>query len=168
MATDGRNRAGVFGFDRLKDIEKIAGGRLDQVIRGTLLDLSAKIIRRSPVGDPDLWVVQDSDGNYVDYIAERGYPEGYIGGTFRGNWQVTIGSPAQAPLEITDKNGAKTIAAAKAATKDAPGNIWYITNNMPYAQRLEFGWSTQAPGGFVRVSLAELNKSIDEQIAQLP
>jgi hypothetical protein len=51
----------------------------------------------------------------------------------------------------------------------APGNVWYLTNNLPYIARLEFdSWSTQAREGMVRISLRELDRSIDEQVANLP
>lgn len=34
-------------------------------------------------------------------------------------------------------------------------NTVKIDNNQPYAERVEFGWSTQAPYGMVRISLKE-------------
>jgi hypothetical protein len=44
-----------FDFSRLRDIERIAGDRMDEVVRGTLLDLSKRIVLRTPVGNPSLW-----------------------------------------------------------------------------------------------------------------
>ena len=34
----------------------------------------------------------------------------------------------------------------------------FLTNNLPYAERLENGWSKQAPNGMVRLSVMEIAK----------
>ena len=144
-----------FDFSRLRDIERIAGDRMDEVVRGTLLDLSKRIVLRTPVGNPSLW--------------QGPPPPGYTGGQARGNWQASIGSPASGTTEATDKSGTATIAGIAGKTQQAPGNVWYLANNLKYISRLEFdSWSTQANEGMVRVSLAELQRSINEQIADLP
>ena len=143
-----------FDFSRLADIERIAGDRMDEVVRGTLLDLSKRIVLRTPVGNPGLW--------------QGPPPPGYTGGQARGNWQASIGSPASGTTEATDRSGTATISGIAGDTHQAPGNVWYLTNNLPYIGKLEFdGWSTQAAEGMVRVSLRELDRSIDEQVANL-
>jgi len=143
-----------FDFSRLRDIERIAGDRMDQVVRGTLLDLSRRIVLRTPVGNPSLW--------------QGPPPPGYTGGQARGNWQASIGSPASGTTEATDKSGTATIAGIAGKTQQAPGNVWYLTNNLPYVgSALEYGSSTQAPTGMVRISLRELDQSIDDQISRL-
>ena len=143
-----------FDFSRLADIERIAGDRMDEVVRGTLLDLSKRIVLRTPVGNPSLW--------------QGPPPPGYTGGQARGNWQASIGSPASGTTEATDRSGTATISGIAGDTHQAPGNVWYLTNNLPYIGKLEFdGWSTQAAEGMVRVSLRELDRSIDEQVANL-
>jgi len=144
-----------FDFSRLADIERIAGDRMDEVVRGTLLDLSKRIVLRTPVGNPSLW--------------QGPPPPGYTGGQARGNWQASISSPASGTTSGTDKSGTSTLASIDRDTKMAPGNVWYLTNNLPYIARLEFdSWSTQAREGMVRISLRELDRSIDEQVANLP
>ena len=144
-----------FDFSRLRDIERIAGDRMDKVVRGTLLDLSRRVVLRTPVGNPSLWQGQP--------------PPGYTGGQARGNWQASISSPASGTTTAIDKTGTPTITSIAGETQNAPGNVWYLTNNLAYINRLEFdGWSTQATEGMVRVSLRELDRSIDEQIADLP
>jgi len=143
-----------FDFSRLRDIERLVGDRMDKVVRGTLLDLSRRIVLRTPVGNPSLW--------------QGPPPAGYTGGQARGNWQASIGSPASGTTEATDKSGTAAIAGIAGKTQQAPGNVWYLTNNLAYINRLEFdGWSTQAKEGMVRISLRELDRSIDEQIANL-
>ena len=77
-------------------------------------------------------------------------------GSFRASWQVSFGAPEYAKVNSEDKN----------APLPAPVFVWpegyrfgdmiYITNGQPYAQRLEYGWSSQAPHGVVRVALASV------------
>ena len=143
-----------FDFSRLRDIERIAGDRMDKVVRGTLLDLSRRIVLRTPVGNPSLWASAP--------------PAGYTGGQAKGNWQASIGSPETGTTSTIDKSGAATIASINGKVQNAPGNVWYLTNNLPYVSTaLEYGSSTQAPTGMVRISLRELDQSIDDQISRL-
>ena len=144
-----------FDFGRLRDLERIVGDRMDKVVRGTLLDLSRRIVLRTPVGNPSLWASAP--------------PAGYAGGQARGNWQASIGSASTGVTSTIDKSGGATINSIAGEAHKAPGNVFFLSNNMPYIGRLEYdSWSTQATEGMVRVSLAELNRSINEQIAELP
>jgi hypothetical protein len=78
-------------------------------------------------------------------------------GRARGNWQVTIGSPASDIVDGTDKSGGTTIAQGLATVVGLrPFSIVWLTNNLPYAVSLEGGWSGQAPVGMVAVTIAEL------------
>jgi hypothetical protein len=36
--------------------------------------------------------------------------------------------------------------------------VIYLQNNMPYARRIEWGWSKQAPSGVMAMTLAELEQ----------
>lgn len=74
-------------------------------------------------------------------------------GRFRGNWMVAIGAIPAGTLEIEDKSGQVTISKVDAATMALhAGDVIYLANNLPYASRLEDGYSTQAPGGMVRLT----------------
>lgn len=95
---------------------------------------------------------------------QRGWAaKNYTGGRFRGNWQVTFDSPAVGAIDRVDKAGTATLAAGREvlAHYDSGeyGSIWF-TNNVPYAKRLEYGWSLQAPAGIVRVVAAEINSKV--------
>lgn len=95
---------------------------------------------------------------------QRGWAaKNYTGGRFRGNWQVTFDRPAVGAIDRVDKAGTATLAAGREvlAHYDSGeyGSIWF-TNNVPYAQRLEYGWSKQAPAGIVRVVAAEINSEV--------
>ena len=95
---------------------------------------------------------------------QRGWAaKNYTGGRFRGNWQVSFDRPAVGAIDRVDKAGTATLAAGRdvLAHYDSGeyGSIWF-TNNVPYAQRLEYGWSKQAPAGIVRVVAAEINSKV--------
>jgi len=75
-------------------------------------------------------------------------------GQARGNWLASLGSPISTASTRTDKSGGGTIARnmgiIRAATLNAP---IYITNNVGHIQRLNDGWSAQAPAGFVESAI---------------
>jgi hypothetical protein len=77
-------------------------------------------------------------------------------GSFRASWHVSFGVP-----EFVEINHADSLAPRPPPTFAWPdgyviGQPIYITNGQPYAQRLEYGWSSQAPHGIIRVTLASV------------
>lgn len=99
----------------------------------------------------------------------RAYPfrsgKGYVGGRFRGNWQLTVSAPATAALDRIDANGSETIAdGAAAIAAFVAGPPIYLTNNLSYAVRLEHGWSKQAPAGMVRITAAEFGAIVEDAV----
>lgn len=135
--------------------------RAEKMVRGTVIGCASRIIKRTPVGNPELWLY-NNDGVYVDYIAYRGYPEGYVGGTLRGNWQPSIGQPITTEIDRIDKSGATVTADIKKEGERLDlGSVFYLTNNLPYAARIEFdGWSTQASQGMMRIEVLETAAAI--------
>lgn len=121
----------------------IAG--IDRLVRKVAIDLLKSVVYKSPVGDATLW--------------QSPPPAGYVGGRFRGNWQLGVNSNPSGELSTIDASGANTInlGMANIPATNAAGNIYYITNNLPYAQRLENGWSSQAPAGMVSLTVAEFD-----------
>jgi hypothetical protein len=86
-------------------------------------------------------------------------------GRFRGNWQVGLTAPVTGTLATLDKSGAATIARGNQVLSQAKsGGVIYINNNLPYAQRLEYGWSKQAPSGMVRITLARFQSMLDKAV----
>lgn len=82
-------------------------------------------------------------------------------GRARGNWFVEFGGSGVETTEAVDAGGGSTIARG-AAKIDTYQNVegWPIIslyNNLPYAERLENGYSSQAPAGMVAVTVAELS-----------
>lgn len=79
------------------------------------------------------------------------------------NWIVTVGSPSSEKIKphypgeggSTQKaSAAETINKAREVLKSKkPGQVIFITNNLPYIRRLNDGYSKQAPAGFVERSV---------------
>ena len=91
--------------------------------------------------------------------------KGYVGGRFRGNWMFSIGSPDSTTTDEVDPSGAKSTARIVAgAIEFKAGDTCYITNSLGYAIPLEFGHSTQAPGGMVRITVARFQQIVLEAI----
>lgn len=111
----------------------------------------------SPVGNNTRWA------RNVER-ATRGkppLPKGYVGGHFRKNWRLQVNSKPAGTVEGTDANGQSVIdnavqaLVANAQRVDQVREIW-ITNNLPYAEPLENGWSKQAPLGMVAQTKASI------------
>ncbi|MFW0776298.1 MAG: hypothetical protein ACN2B6_01080 [Rickettsiales bacterium] len=132
-----------------KAIDKIEED-VEETVKGTLFSLSSLIIQGTPVGNPSLWASPP--------------PKGYIGGTLRGAWNASIGSPNEQQTGSKDKTGASTLANVSISLESLKiGNTFYLTNPQPYAERVEYGWSSQRPKGMVRVALAQAQQVLDSQ-----
>ena len=80
-------------------------------------------------------------------------------GRFRANWALTIGAPDTSTTTALDPSGTATVSRNLATLAGYPEQSFpaiYLQNNLPYAERLETGHSTQAPGGMVGITYAEL------------
>lgn len=89
-------------------------------------------------------------------------------GRFRGNWQTTGVTPATGLIAGVDPTGNKAVNSAATFITNAPGwDTFTLTNNLPYAERLEYGWSKQAPTGIVRVNVVRFQQLINEEAAKV-
>ncbi len=126
---------------------KLSIAKQNRAIRRTAVIVWGDIIKLTPVGNPSLWKSKP--------------PKDYVGGRARGNWFIGT--------ELTSKTGGpiKTKGAsyiAKNIPKHLIGTTLYLYNNLPYIYRLEYGsHSTQAPKGFVRISLLRWKKTLKKQ-----
>lgn len=79
-------------------------------------------------------------------------------GVFKNNWLMSIGSPSSEIIEEGDISGSKAIERARAVVMSYPldslPDLWLV-NNLPYAARLNDGWSAQAPSKFVEAEIAK-------------
>lgn len=143
-----------FGRNIKKWAAKVKKGE-DQVIRGAILQVSGMVIKSTPVGNPALWMSKP--------------PKGYVGGTARGNWMPSINQADMVsnPM-IKDKSGVASLKRVAEGVKNATGNVFYLTNSVPYIMRLEYqAWSTQAPAGMVRVNVLKFNEALRKEISTL-
>lgn len=89
-------------------------------------------------------------------------------GRFRMNWQTAGAVAPSGIIDGTDKGGAAAIGdAASYIFAASDWNEFTLTNNLPYAERLEYGWSNQAPQGMVRVNVARFNTLLEEEAAKV-
>lgn len=73
-----------------------------------------------------------------------------------GNWQATIGTPSALTLDGTDGSDTAILRAIETVRGWRLGSAAiFLTNNLPYIERLENGWSKQAPNGMVALTVAE-------------
>jgi hypothetical protein len=121
-----------------KDLDKISlnlKGYAEEMVRGTLFALSSRIIKESPVNT----------------------------GRFRGNWQASLNAPKQGKMQRLDKSGAGAINDMSSVVMGLNmGQTFYLTNNLPYARRLEYGYSKQAPSGMLRINVMRVQSELEK------
>lgn len=120
-----------FELDMRRFIAK-AGKQADLGVRKVCFDITAGVIQDTPVDT----------------------------GRAAANWQASVDTPKTGTLDETDKQGDATVAKAAASIAAAPGRVFYLVNNLPYAVPLEYGSSSQSPGGMVRINLARVKASL--------
>lgn len=80
-------------------------------------------------------------------------------GLFKNNWLMSIGTPSLETVAEEDKSGSKAIERAKEVVMTYPldslPDLWLV-NNLPYAARLNDGWSQQQ----------ETPKFVERELAQ--
>lgn len=137
-------------------------------IRNTLINLddsnftkAGKLRKGVKYAKPLTKTERDQNFNVNGLVAGKDY----VGGRFRGNWMFSIGAPDGSTTEEVDRSGAKSMARIRnGAVEFQAGQTAYITNSLPYAIPLEFGHSTQAPGGMVRITVARFQQIVLESI----
>lgn len=130
---------GSFSLDVSKFVAK-ANKNVDTVVRSVSIKLFSAIIKASPVDT----------------------------GRFRMNWQTSGAAERTGLVAGVDPTGRATINSATTFITNAPtARQFTLTNNLPYAERLEYGWSQQAPVGMIRVNVARFQTLIDQEAAKV-
>lgn len=81
-------------------------------------------------------------------------------GRARANTIVSIGSPVYQILDSYDKSGGNTImAGASRLSGLEPYTVVYLQNNLPYIERLEDGYSKQAPIGMFGAAFSSVARA---------
>lgn len=117
----------------LQDFAGKTEANIDQVLRRVALDIFNELVLRSPVDT----------------------------GRFRGAWEMTTDGAliVRATLSI-DKLLTRIPIGTVGVERIKAGTQIVITNGMPYGPRLEYGWSDQAPQGFVRLTLIQFSRFV--------
>lgn len=151
--------SGNFALDIRRFVSKTKD-KQHLIVRKVLLDISTRLVERSPVGNPELWAINRNRKPGSKLRA----PAGYVGGRFRANWQMAIkGNERTDSLDRVDPSGARTLDQLSYVIGDDPaGEVWIIVNNLPYALPLENGWSKQAPSGMVGLTVVEFEGLVRE------
>lgn len=123
----------TFALNLAKQI-KAANDKAESIVKVTMIELFNRVIQKSPVDT----------------------------GRFRANWNCSIGSPDLSTSQAIDPSGSGAISKATSTVVSYTlnGQSVFLTNNLPYADRLENGWSKQAPNGMVRLSVMEIQNSV--------
>ena len=134
----------------LKQFTNKATAFIVETPKEVAIDLFSEIIKQTPVGDPSLWKSKP--------------PADYVPGNLKSNWQCTLGTPASGMWSFEDKSEEATISAMKSVIEGSvPDQAIFLTNLLPYAQRIEYGaHSTQAPQGMVRISIAKFDQMFNK------
>ena len=165
----------------MKELTDKINNTMSTDIQAKIIGVFDSIIMMTPVGNPDLWKVNERAAQYNQAVSQENYrlrqdpanlnragrlkkglkindsmtivkPDGYVGGRARGNWQCSLNAPITSEIDRIDANGIGPRAEVRATVK--VGEVNYLSNNVPYIRRLEFeGHSKQAPDGMVRISL---------------
>lgn len=115
-------------------------GDMDKTVRAATILAAQKVVMRTPVDT----------------------------GRLRANWQFTSNAPGNTTTDATDKGLAVLANMTAQIQASAVGGKTYISNSLPYAQRIEYeGYSkVKAPQGMVRISLAEMPAAIEQLVKQ--
>ena len=118
---------------QIKAFAKKVQDKTDATLRVAALDLTSRIINRTPV----------------------------LTGRAKANWQVTVNEVPTSSLVETDKDGSATMAKAAAILGKAQYiQTVYVANNVNYIVGLEYGKSQKSPAGMVRVTVAEWSEIV--------
>ncbi|MBX8534535.1 hypothetical protein K5D33_07330 [Pseudomonas cichorii] len=172
---------------------------LETVVQKAAIDILGQVVSRSPVGNPELWAANAAAVDYNNAVKQhnadlRNDPSNltksgrmkpgrllkdgmdlsagkdYVGGRFRGNWQVAIGDAPGGVVERIDPGGGETLSSGTSTILDykiGSGSIWLV-NNLPYAVPLEFGHShIQAPYGMVRLTASLAQSFFDNAVRSI-
>ena len=124
----------TFDLDISRFVKKV-GGESNKVVREICLNLFSDITNNTPVRS----------------------------GRARANWFASIGSPSEKTIEYEGAASAASAAIGRAMPEiaKATGNVFWISNNLPYIYRLEFeGWSKQAESGMVRIAIDNTTRDL--------
>ena len=101
-------------------------------------------------------------GSFIQLGNEMEFKSPVDTAAFKDSWIGAIGSPSDRTFE-PGRNAVGALVAMLGGFRI--GEVFYYTNSMPYALRLEYGWSEQKDAtGMVRLTARRWPKIVNEQI----
>lgn len=133
------------------DVDEIIGAIERAVVEDMIEvgELTAQaLVFATPVGKPELW--------------KSAPPADYTPGHARYNWRAAIGEAIEDERAGVDPGGGSTVAELRGVVRGLTNvsQTLNFTFTVPYGRRLNNGWSTQAPVGYI-----ELATTIAQQTA---
>lgn len=139
--------------DMMKFTEK-SKLKIQNMTKDVLLEVGKRLVLRSPVGNPTKW--------HPAY-----WPKGYMPGHFINNWQVGIDVVPTGIINGEEPSGQESLERLSRLGRWQVGHTFYFVNNLPYARRLELGWSSQCPAhGMVGLTQREFPQIVREIAAK--
>lgn len=115
-----------------------AKGNIGRAVQDATAETAASLIRRSPVDT----------------------------GRFVANWRVAQGAIDGTTDYSADQSGSTTLGRLVSAIRLMPaGGVVNLSNSLPYAARLEKGWSGQAPAGMIRLTAIEFEMRLRQAVS---
>lgn len=112
----------------------------DEVLRTATMEIFGRVIDRSPVKS----------------------------GRFKGNWNASVGAADTSVSDRKDPGGSVTKARVQSSVSSAKsGDEIFLVNALPYARKLEFGSSKQAPLGVIGPVVLEFQQAVNKAAAKL-
>jgi hypothetical protein len=123
---------------RVNQIGDYVQGRMEQLLRVTVLETDSRLKQASPVDT----------------------------GRFRASWQV--GENAAPGGQVGPGDYGSTPALQRTGySQERVGNVYSVHNNLPYAERLAQGWSDQAPAGWVQGIAKDMQQFVRVNAAKI-
>ena len=120
------------------------------------------LIQSTPYGDDVL---------YSDLYEQRQRKYGFkpIAGLAKGSWLMSFDEVVNIPeVAYDNRSGGKSQARIHAISQEYQlGETVYITNSVPYIEKIEQGSSKQAPDGIMDLSLTKLQRLYGLNVAKL-
>jgi hypothetical protein len=115
----------------MNELLKQVNGNVENVVKKSVFDLTSAIIKDTP-----------TDTSRA-----------------KNNWLISFNTPIDDVSNKLDANGNVAISEAsqKIFNNKVP-MVYWIQNNLPYIERLEYGWSKQSPNGMVRINILRFNQ----------
>jgi len=124
-----------FALD-LSKFSKLTEKKMETVVKKVFIGLSTDIIKGVPIDT----------------------------GRARGSFLPAINKFSDEVSNTLDRSGNVTISKATSKANEYKlGDMISLTSNLPYIKRLEYGWSKQAPSGFVRLNIARFQTWVDKE-----